>query len=299
MVLRLRGALSRSICTCPVYISPKAPPLKQSQENAILSFPWFNPEQLKQYYKPEELPTIPEKGKWTDFVSKSNVTLAPGILKFAKKFLVNRESIEDFNILYREFHQWVALPDYEGLDHLCDKRLAKHLKKVIKNIHIAGLALDLERLTVRQPKMEILDFKIYKGLYVDRDKNGNMSDYIVGKGSVYGLWPKCIVYKRRNQTLNDDMEIIEETHKPYLIHVKVLIHSHMRLFGYTKNEFQLTSVNTELGDDMTPNIVQFEINVKGIEFYKILPTEGKAPLTRQWKMTDFNNALEGNPLLSL
>lgn len=301
MLSRLNGSLSRltrSICTCPVYISPRAPPLRQSQENAILKFPWFNPDHLKPYYKSGELPVIPEKRNWKDFVAKSKVVCAPGVPSFAKIFLTNRECIEDFNTLYREFHQWVAIPDYEGLDHLCEKRLAAHLKKVVRDIHIAGLALDLERLTVRQPKMEILSFHIYKGLCVDRDRNGSRGSYDVGKESVYGIWPKCTFYKKRNQQLTDGLEVIEETHKPYLVQVRVLIHSHMRLFGYTKNERQLGSTVTDAETDMTPNIVQFEVNVKGTEFYKILPTAGKPPLTREWKMTDINNALNGNPLLA-
>ena len=71
----------------------------------------------------------------------------------------------------------------------------------------------------------------------------------------------------------------------------------MRLFAYTKNEMQWKTPNSPLGDEMTANIVQFEVNVKGSEFLKFFPTKGKSPLTREWRITDLNNAMGGNPLL--
>ena len=300
MLSRLRTpllCLARSITTCPVYIAPKAPSLSQLQEKALLQFPWFNSEQVQPYYKDKPMPPLPEKGIWTDFVKESNVYTAPGVLDSEKGLLINRECIEDFNVLYRELHQWVSIPDYEGIDYLCEKRFAKYLKKAVRKIHLAGLALDMERLTVRQPRMDILEFNVYKGLSLDRDLNGSKDNYIIGKDSVYGLTQRCTVYKAKDVSLREGIGMIEGNHKPYLIQAKMLIQSHMRLFAYTKNEMQWKTPNSPLGDEMTANIVQFEINVKGSEFLKFFPTKGKSPLMREWRITDLNNAMGGNPLL--
>ena len=43
-----------------------------------------------------------------------------------------------------------------------------------------------------------------------------------------------------------------------------------------------------------PGVVRFEANLRWTDFFKVMPTENKRP--QQWKITDFNNLMNENPL---
>jgi len=292
MLLRIQKfnkvLLTRSQYSCPILLRPNAKSLEPAQEATLQKFPWPN-------YKLLLANSKPEQRVWTDFVKETDVVIkGKNVSNFALTFLRNRGCINDFNVLYREFHQWCSVPDFEGIEHACEKNFAKHMKSVIRDIHLAGLALDMERLTVVQPKMEILDFQIFKGIHVDRSQNGSINDYTIHKDGVYGLWPKCTSYLKKHTRLIDGLKVIEENHKPYLVRVKLIIHSHMRMYGYTKSEEQYSARSSPIGTDMVPNLVQFECNMKGVEFFKAFPIEGREPLLRDWKITDWNDAMKGN-----
>ena len=54
----------------------------------------------------------------------------------------------ELNWLYRELHQWCALPDYEGIAALCEPRLAERLSTILRRIHFHGLDVEMEDLRV-------------------------------------------------------------------------------------------------------------------------------------------------------
>lgn len=62
----------------------------------------------------------------------------------------------ELNVLYRELHQWCAIPDYEGIRSLCEPQLAHKLSETLRRIHFHGLDVELEELTV-DSKPQLLD----------------------------------------------------------------------------------------------------------------------------------------------
>jgi len=48
-------------------------------------------------------------------------------------------------------------------------------------------------------------------------------------------------------------------------------------------------------DELVKNVVRFEANVRWSDLFKILPVQNKPSF--EWKITDFNNVLNENPVL--
>ncbi len=270
--------------------------LSSDQAEAVSRFPWSTPALLAQYL-PKSDKEPGEDVLWTDFAKRTHVVPQnKNINAYMRTFLQNRGCIDDFNILYREFHQWCAIPDFEGLDDLCEKGLATRLKEAVKGIHVSGLALDMERLIVTQPEMQIISFEVFRGLHVDRALNGKKSAYEEHKDAVLGIWPACTVYKKKTDSLYDSLDAIEANYTPYMLRVKMLIQSHMKLFVYAKNKDSWIPASSKLGGGYVSNVVQFECNLRGTDFFRLMPIDMKPPMLRHWKMTDFNNVMHGNPL---
>jgi len=82
--------------------------------------------------------------------------------------MVNTRAVVDFNNLFREFNQACAIPDYQGLQKVCEPRLANYLSESIKRIHFHGLNIELANLTVEQPSIKVLKAEINQNLKVDR-----------------------------------------------------------------------------------------------------------------------------------
>lgn len=252
--------------------------MNNEQIDAFENFPWFKKSMLEEYKKRDR---VVSKVGW-----------------YMRNLLKNRECLDDFHILYREFHQWCAVPDFRGINVLCEKQFADHIKKSIRQIHLKGLQLEMTKIRAIQPKMIPLDFKIYKHLNVDRSKNGKESDYTIHKDRVLAFGPKCTVYRAKKQYLREALNVIEKDYKPYLLQVKVLIGGPMHLYTTFKSSKYLYDRvgEDETAPEFSENIVQFEINLKGNEFFRIIPVEMKPPLLRSWRITDINNALKGNSL---
>lgn len=67
---------------------------------------------------------------------------------FWKYWFKNTPSKYELNVLYRELHQWCAIPDYVGIQSMCEAQLAAKLSESLKRIHFHGLDVELEELTV-------------------------------------------------------------------------------------------------------------------------------------------------------
>lgn len=74
----------------------------------VLTFPWNFPEVVE----PFEAKYRPITGFWAKFVDNSG-------------------SEFDFNNLYREFHQSCALMDNEGIEKICEPRLAEAVNAAV------------------------------------------------------------------------------------------------------------------------------------------------------------------------
>jgi len=76
------------------------------------------------------------------------------------RWMTNSRASVDFNNLFREFHQACAIPDQQGLDKVCEPRLASYVGDSIRRIHFHGLDVEMANLTVEQPSIKILKAEV-------------------------------------------------------------------------------------------------------------------------------------------
>lgn len=92
----------------------------------VLTFPWNFQEIINDFetdYRP-----LPSSNYWARFI--------------------NNNALFEFNSLFREFHQYCALPDYLNFDKICEGRLSSYVKESVKRIHFHGLDIEMANLTV-------------------------------------------------------------------------------------------------------------------------------------------------------
>ena len=106
----------------------------------VLTFPWNFPEIISDFE--------------TDYRPLSSNSLW-------HQFVFNTSNIFDFNNLYREFHQYCALPDYEGISKICEGKLGDYVKESVKRIHFHGLDVEMANLTIVQPTFKLLKVEIH------------------------------------------------------------------------------------------------------------------------------------------
>jgi len=87
------------------------------------------------------------------------------------KFMVNTRSVVDFNNLFIEFHQACAIPDVQGLEKVCEPKLASYVAQSIDRIHFHGLDIEMANLTIDQPSIKVIKAEVHQGLAVDRSAN--------------------------------------------------------------------------------------------------------------------------------
>jgi len=236
----------------------------------ILSFPWNYDEIIKDY-----------EDDFTPLQSNN----------FWHKWVHNRECTRDFSELFRVFHQSCAIPDEEGIDRVCEPKLAQYMKRSINNIHFHGMDIEMANLRVHQPQIDILNVELHHGLHVDRSQNSESDAYSVSESSLLGAPLKK--YKEKHNNTRSIFDHLDSNYKPYLVSVTTLIHSPMKLFVYNQNRSKILFGSND--EETVKNIVKFEVNVKWLEFLKIAPVQNKLLLGRQWKITDYNNVLNENP----
>jgi len=135
----------------------------QQKHAYVLTFPWNFPEIVNKF----------------EATNKS----AGG---FWGMWLHHSQAIVDFNILFREFHQFCAIPDDVGIEKICEGRLAQAVNQSIDRIHFHGLDIEMANLTVEQPHIKLLKVEISHGLKVERDSNGTVGDWKVSDSTVLG-----------------------------------------------------------------------------------------------------------------
>lgn len=93
--------------------------------------------------------------------------------------MLNSRAIIDFNTLFRKFHQACAIPDHEGIAHICEPRLANYVSESINRIHFHGLDVEMANLTVEQPSIRVMKVEINQNLNLDRSLNQPLQEYQV------------------------------------------------------------------------------------------------------------------------
>lgn len=232
----------------------------------VLTFPWNFQEIIREYET--GFRALPESNYWHKFV-KAN-------------------GFNEFNTLFREFHQFCALPDYLNFDKICEPKLAQYMRESVRRIQFHGLDLELANLRVEQPRIKVLKVEVHHGLQVDRSRNLSKNEYTVSKSSLFGA-PQS-VYVPKNDT-RSFLDHLDSNHKPYLISATCLIESPMKLYVQNQNYSAVLFGSTD--EEIVKNVVRFETNVRWLDVFKVLNVENKKELG--WKITDFNNILNENP----
>lgn len=147
-------------------------------------------------------------------------------------------------------------------------------------------------IVLQQPVMQVLKVELYKGLEIERDKNLSKSQYNVIKapGILGAPYTKCIP---KNDT-SSWLDIIDTDKQPYVFAVTALIESPMKMFVYNQNRSAILFGNKDTSQYET-TVMRFERKMRMGDFFHFLPVGGKPLNTQQWKITDVNGALDGNP----
>ena len=228
-----------------------------------------------------------------EIMSTKDMGLDHMLLDVYSKLVSTGEFIEDFDILYREIHQWCAIPDMEGICHACEHNLAHKLWGVIQHIRNTGCSINIANLTVRQPSWTLLNAQIHKGLYTQRERNGKRGYYDITNANLFGLAYPMNVYAHK-YTPTHILDSFDASYKPYLLQITMAVHSPMKWFILNQDRSNL--LYGDQGKLPLTNIFKFEINLKPWTLFRFLPTQHKPILTRDWKITDINGIMNGNPL---
>jgi hypothetical protein len=210
---------------------------------------------------------------------------------FWHKWVFNREADRDFNELFRVFHQACAIPDEEGLDRVCEPRLAQYMKKSIEEIRFHGMNIELSNLRAIQPNIQVLNVELKYGLSVDRSENKPEDAYEVTQSNLLGA--PMTLYTNKKGDDRSIWDALDANYKPYLVSVTTLIESPMKL--HVKNQNKSSILFGSDDQETVKNVVKFEANVRWLEFLKIFPVSNKQLLSRAWKITDYNNVMNENP----
>lgn len=233
----------------------------------VLTFPWNFPEIIDQYEA--NISPLADNNYWSVFVRNSGAEY-------------------DFNNLFREFHQYCALPDAEGIEKICEAKLATAVNQSVQRIHFHGLDVEMANLTVHQPKIQVLKCEIAHGLAVDRASNGQESDWTKSSSSIMGA--PCDYYTPAQSDDRHVLDNLQVGNKPYCIAVTALIESPMKLFVQNQNYSKILFGSDD--QECVKNVVRFEANVYWTDLLKVLPVNNKPSL--KWKITDFNNLMNEN-----
>lgn len=140
-------------------------------------------------------------------------------------FVKNSRAEVDFNILFRQFHQYCAVPDPVGIQKVCEPRLAETVNQAVERIHFHGLDVEMANLTV-ESKIKVLKVEVHHGLHVDRAKN-NLK-FTVSKSSLFGA--PASYYIPAEQDNRTCLDGLDNNRKPYLVAVTAVMESPMKLY---------------------------------------------------------------------
>lgn len=148
----------------------------------------------------------------------------------------------------------------------------------------------MANLTVDQPRFKVLKAEVSQNLLLDRSKNLSRSEYNIYDKPIHNM--KTYVPKSGdNRHVLDFLEM--DSHRPYLCAVTCLVESPMKLYVQNQNFTSILFGNDN--DELVKNVVRFEANLRWYDFYNLLPVNNKKSIG-DWKITDFNNCLNENPM---
>lgn len=153
----------------------------------------------------------------------------------------------------------------------------------------------MANLTVEQPSIRVINASIHQNLSVNRDENlKSINDYKVSKNHSIGgaSWHTYTPQSGDNRDAFDALDSFH-TNRPYLVQITAVVESPMKLYVLNQNYSKVLFGSDD--DESVKNIVKFEANLRWFDFFNLLPVNNKQTLG-EWKITDYNNILNENPL---
>lgn len=268
--------------------------------------------------------------KDSDFLTKAYKNSSNS--KIFLKYLNKLNLIKEYSGIFREFFQSLAKNDENYLDLVAEPRLVDFINKNLNDLRKKGYIIELESLKIENSICEVLDWKIYKNLRIRREDNptslneykSNMEIYnqnlnsnknaeISNRG--YIEYSKKAVYKKDNQEnsdvpaamkfdkyfrnkliigryINEDKSVFDNN-KPIILSSVVKIKTPMKLVIYNQNFSK--KIFGKSDEEEMEYIVKFETELSYSQLFSVFSTANKISKTRQSRIVDFNNVLNGNP----
>ena len=138
---------------------------------------------------------------------------------------------------------------------------------------------------------------VHQNLSVNRFQNmKSVKDYNVSNNMNIGgaSWKTYAAVDPAKDT-RDPLDALDgfHTNRPYLVQVTCVVESPMKLYVLNQNHSKVLFGSDD--DESVKNIVKFEANIRWFDFMNLLPTDNKQVIG-EWKITDYNNILNENPL---
>ena len=211
---------------------------------------------------------------------------------FLFNYLKRMNMFFDYNEVFRDFFQSLAKNDNNFLNLVAEPYLVKHIVSHLEKLRRKGFFIELESIRNKQ-EFEVIDVNLYKNLRINRYKNFeneninkmddlNISSYFGGKYNV--------------ARVNNHDTSIFENNKPFILATTMKVTSPMKLSVFNQNLSLKVYGKTEQSN--VSYIVRFETEMSPRELFSVAYNPNKKLRTRQTRIADFNEVLNGNPFLN-
>lgn len=237
------------------------------------------------YVFPEQMtPHLIDSGISHEFISESKETKITGQKSgLFYTYLKNSTLLFEYNEIIRDFFQSIARDDFHYLNLVCEAYLAQHITNQLEVIRKKGFFIELESIRNKQD-IELVDWKFYKNLRINRFKNYEKGGDIVLKNYTN----KFTVAK-----IGKEDTSYFENNKPFILATTLKVTTPMKLSIFNQN-LSLKLYGKPENDNVS-YLFNMETELGFRDLIGFLPNPNRTSKLRQSRITDINKVLGGNP----
>lgn len=191
----------------------------------------------------------------------------------------------DYQEVFRDFIQSIARNDLNFLNLVAEAYLSNYLISTLGKLKKIGYFIELESLRNKQ-EITPLSSEMFKNLRINRYKNlenlSKLEDLKINKGTLVNV-----------ANVEGTDSSIFDNNKPFILSTLVKVKTPMKLSIYNQN-LSLKLYGKEVNEEVT-YLVKYETELSHTEMFSIIYNPNKRKRTRQTRIVDINNILEGNP----
>lgn len=236
------------------------------------------------YLNQEKLSVIENSGFYFNELDSKINFAGKGQTGWRLKYLKNMGLLEEYDNIFREFLQNCARLDGNGINLICEPRLAELIKSKLLELKKFSFNLDVNDIKIRQ-NYKLLRMEILKNINIDRSLNDNFANKSFSRSNM--LLGNMTVANQSGEDYS-----FAQNQKPFILACTMLVQSPMRLSIFNQNlskEFKFRD------EEVLDYVVRFETEMTYSDFTWVMPTQNKPSRMKFTKITDFNNVLRGNP----